>query len=366
MKICIPSKATAPRETLDPSEVTTLVLRPASSTPARRWTRRQWIPAALAGVGGVLFAGREGVLHVQERRQQAAFAGLQEQIRLELIESDRLATQAIRPLKDALQHRLRGCAEAGGAAAPQCGQALGNFWDCFHLIVRMGMDQVKGTNLAASYIAERLGGVLRASAQMQSALQGAQDDLRHALLAQNHQLAVRWMQAAKLLPLGLPGGPALAGVGRLEQQTRGQMARAAVAAGLAGGGVLAAGIHIYLQRGLITRVLGKFARRAAQALGANLALAVADGPLPFGEILALLMDVGFSLWSALDVWHLSRALPGQIADSLCEGLRQCEQEALDHFNQTAAQLLSAASDARQQAAAPILSLQPTQITALAQ
>ena len=56
------------------------------------------------------------------------------------------------------------------------------------------------------------------------------------------------------------------------------------------------------QKGFGSFLKTKFAKSAAKKIGISGALAIADGPLPFGEALALLMNVGWTAWEVLDAY----------------------------------------------------------------
>lgn len=305
-------------------------------------------------------------MQMQERQRQAglalrqaAFARLQALMKTDLTETGRKTAQLIHPIREELQNQLQRLVAQGRASAPQAGDALGGFGSCFHIIVRMGVDMVKGTSQVAEFTTEHLGGVIQSTTRMKSILEASVNGLRHDLDSQNHQIAARWLAAAEKLPDGSIAESLMDGSKRMVVQSieHNINAIAEVSAG-----VLSEGVVIYLQRHLLRRVLGGFARRAAQVLGANLALAVADGPLPFGEAVALLMDIGFSIWTAWDVFWISRELPGKITQNLCEGLYTSQQEALALFDQQAADLLEAANKQRREAAEPVLAMNPAQVT----
>ena len=332
---------------------------PTEGPAARRWTRRQWIPAALCSVTGLLMGGRYAVGEIQAHRQRLAFLRLQDQMRADLVRASAQDTAALAPLRAGLVRRLQAALSAGLAAVPVASAPLGSFADCFHLIVRQGMDSIHGTTSAQDFISARLGPVAEASVQMHAAVDGALGALAHEVSGRSHQLAARWLQSAEQLPMGVPGGGVIQSlalmVGRTDTHVR--EVRTAAVLGLADLGLAA-----LMNRNLLLPVLRRFADRAVNMAGANLALAVADGPLPFGECVALLGDIGFSLWTAWDIFWLSRGLPGRIAQSLREELHAGCDQALAAFDQAAPKLLEAVRQQRQQSAAPLLALRSSTLT----
>ncbi|MBV6501370.1 MAG: hypothetical protein CJBNEKGG_03880 [Prosthecobacter sp.] len=337
-------------------EATCLVISQPAAVPARRWTRRQWLPTALLGFGGCLMVSRHWMTSEQERRRAAALASLREMVKRDLNEAGALAGQMVAPLRSGLETRLQSIINQGCATVSKAGNDLGNFWDCFHLIVRMGLDMVQGSKLADEYIAAKLGAQMQASTLVRSELAGALGSLHHQLSAQAGQLSSRWLEAADIVPAAGSADAIPGAMSTMAVQVRSEMSTFATSSVLGAAGAAAAGIHFYLKRELLEHVLGKFAHEAAKLAGANLGLAVADGPLPFGETVALLMDIGFSIWTAWDVYWLSRELPGKISHCLRDGLLQASAEAMAKFDREAAHLIEAAAEARQKAAAPVLAL----------
>jgi len=70
-----------------------------------------------------------------------------------------------------------------------------------------------------------------------------------------------------------------------------------------------------LMRSLV-RVLGSLAARLGVSWGGAAGLAVADGPLPFGDIIGVTLGVGGTVWSAYDLWQCRVRLPVEITAAL--------------------------------------------------
>lgn len=350
--------ALSPTPAIQENPVLTLTVR-AAAPAARRWNRREFIPFALVSAAGLLAGGGYAVVEIQAHRQRKAFLVLQNQMRRDLVTASAQDTAALAPLRAELARRLQSPLSAGMAAVPQAGAALGSFSDCFHLIVRQGMDVIKGTTSAQDYIAARLGHVTQASVQMQAAADAALGALAHEVSGRSQQLAAHWLHSAEQLPTGAPSGSAMHPIKQMIGDTD------VLIRELRNGVVLGAaelGVAAFLNHKLLLPLLRPFVNRAVSTVGANLALAAADGPLPFGEIIAILMDIGFSLWTAWDVFWLSKQLPGKITHSLREGLQTCHDQTLATFDQAAPKLLEAARQQRQQSAAPVLAIQPNTLT----
>ena len=78
-------------------------------------------------------------------------------------------------------------------------------------------------------------------------------------------------------------------------------------------------------------VIGPIAGKIAAKFGTGAALAAADGPLPFGDAVGVVLAVGGTVWSVHDLLVLRRDLPGSISAALRQAINeyknQCRLEA---------------------------------------
>ena len=78
-------------------------------------------------------------------------------------------------------------------------------------------------------------------------------------------------------------------------------------------------------------VIGPIAGKIAAKFGTGATLAVADGPLPIGDTIGVILAVGGSAWSVHDLLALRRDLPGAISAALRQAIqeywKQCRLEA---------------------------------------
>ena len=83
---------------------------------------------------------------------------------------------------------------------------------------------------------------------------------------------------------------------------------------------------------IVARILGKAAARQAGTMAAGAGAAVADGPLPIGDIIGGIAVVGCTAWTTWDVYKATKILPEKLVHTLygavddCE--RQCREEVL--------------------------------------
>ncbi|MCF7786752.1 MAG: hypothetical protein K9N47_11565 [Prosthecobacter sp.] len=331
----------------------------ASAEPVRLWKRRAFIPGAFACTVTSLLGWRMAVIYDLERRQREAFQKFQGNVRYSLEGATAEDLAGMKQHRASLVRGLQPFYAAALAAVPQASGDLGSFSDCFHIIVRQALDMIKGTSSAQEFITGRLGQVAVASTQMQSLALSELSTLSHKVSGRINKLAADWLQGAEQLPAGAPGGNVMQPVAQMIGSVDGHFRELKNAIGF---GALDVALAATLNHKLLLPVLRGYAERAASAVGANIALAVSDGPLPFGEIVGLLIDIGVGLWTAWDIFWLSRELPGKVAHSLREGLASVYEQALAQYDQQAARILAEAVKARQKAVASLLALNPSQLT----
>lgn len=100
---------------------------------------------------------------------------------------------------------------------------------------------------------------------------------------------------------------------------------------------LDAGVNVALEAycfretvAVVTKVLGKTVVRQAGTMAAGAGASVADGPLPIGDCLAVVVVTGSAVWTAVDVYQATKTLPRDLARILeettdvCAG--QCRRE----------------------------------------
>lgn len=331
----------------------------APTPPARLWKRRAFIPGAFACTVTSLLGWRMALIYNLERRQREAFQKFQGNVRYSLDGATAEDLAGMKQHRTSLVRGLQPRYDAALAAVPQVSNDLGSFSDCFHIIVRQAVDMIKGTSSAQEFITGRLGQVAVASTQMQSLALSEFSTLSHEVSGRMNKLASEWLQGAEQLPAGAPGGNVMQPVAQMIGSVDGHFRELKNAISF---GALDVALAVFLNHKLLLPLLRGYAERAASVVGANIALAVSDGPLPFGEIVGLFIDIGVGVWTAWDIFWLSRELPGKVGQSLREGLVNIHEQALAQYDQQAARILSEAVTMRQKAAAPLLALKPAQLT----
>ena len=72
-----------------------------------------------------------------------------------------------------------------------------------------------------------------------------------------------------------------------------------------------------------TSVLGAISSRLAAAYGTGAACAVADGPFPIGDTIAVLLATGGTAWCAYDLWQAKAQLHSELTAVLLQSIDSC-------------------------------------------
>jgi hypothetical protein len=97
----------------------------------------------------------------------------------------------------------------------------------------------------------------------------------------------------------------------------------AKAAAYAAGGLALEAVFIRSTLASLNSVLGAIAVRLSSAYGGGAACAVADGPLPIGDIIGLVLATGGTIWSISDLCEVKKQLPRELSETLYQSIREC-------------------------------------------
>ena len=109
-------------------------------------------------------------------------------------------------------------------------------------------------------------------------------------------------------------------------------------------GLAISGFLVKATWGQITRVLGPIARLLGVTTGLALGSAAADGPLPIGDAIALVLEVGGASWCAYDLYHAQVTLRDDVGRELRNALAQYRGELLELGKKRSVALLKAYND----------------------
>jgi hypothetical protein len=75
---------------------------------------------------------------------------------------------------------------------------------------------------------------------------------------------------------------------------------------------------------MLGSVLGSVVSRLTAALGGGTACAAADGPLPVGDIVGIVLATGGTAWSGYDLWKAHEQLPVELTALLKQAINDCQ------------------------------------------
>ncbi len=77
---------------------------------------------------------------------------------------------------------------------------------------------------------------------------------------------------------------------------------------------------------VVSRILGNAAGKLIAAGGGGAACAVADGPLPIGDIAGAAIAAGGAIWTAWDIYQAKKVIPREMRRTLEESVRKCRSD----------------------------------------
>ncbi len=210
---------------------------------------------------------------------------------------------------------------------------FGTFSRCTDLFKTIVVDRIKGGDRTGASIKSDL------EADFYRGLYEARDRVHECLgsflrNAESEREAFKVGLEAELDSAALPGDDAykalLEECGERIEQKKDALKWGQIDAGIAG--VIEA-VCIRQTVAAVGRLLGKAAARQAGTMAAGAAGAVADGPLPVGDVIGGLAVVGCTAWSAADVYKAAKVLPAELRSALETATRDCERQTLTEAKQ---------------------------------
>jgi hypothetical protein len=98
---------------------------------------------------------------------------------------------------------------------------------------------------------------------------------------------------------------------------------AAVASVYAASGLMLEAVFLKSTVKAFTSVLGAISSRLAAAYGTSAVCAVADGPFPIGDTIAVLLATGSTAWCAYDLWQAKVQLHSELTAVLLQSIDNC-------------------------------------------
>ena len=100
---------------------------------------------------------------------------------------------------------------------------------------------------------------------------------------------------------------------------------AVVASAYAASGLMLEAVFLKSTVKAFTSVLGAISSRLAAAYGTSAVCAVADGPFPIGDTIAVLLATGSTAWCAYDLWQAKVQLHSELTAVLLQSIDNCRE-----------------------------------------
>ena len=91
----------------------------------------------------------------------------------------------------------------------------------------------------------------------------------------------------------------------------------------------------------VSKIFGRAVARMSVSATAGGCLALADGPLPIGDIIGGALVVGGTIWTAWDVYQGTKVLPRELEGSLYAGVDKCEKYSVEEALAAGRKILNA-------------------------
>ena len=234
--------------------------------------------------------------------------------------------------------------DAVRAGVPGVAAKFGAFSRCKDLFTSIVSDKMKGGHKTEEGIRRDL------EADYYRGLYAARDAVEGCLEtfvrnAEGARMAFKLELEAELDSVVLPGDDAyktiLVECGDKIEQKKAALLEGQLDAGLA---AIIEAVCIRQTIAAVTKILGRTAVRQAGTMVAGGGAALADGPLPFLDILAGVAIAGCTLWSAYDVYKATCILPEKLRNTLMSATNKCEAHTLKEVKESGEKIYSAFCD----------------------
>ena len=75
----------------------------------------------------------------------------------------------------------------------------------------------------------------------------------------------------------------------------------------------------------VTSTFGGIVARLSATFGSGAVCAAADGPYPFGDVVAVVLAAGGTAWSTYDLYEARKHLPAELTALLLSVIRDCQE-----------------------------------------
>lgn len=279
-----------------------------------------------------------GISWQQQLAQQAREAALSkkadEEARLKKLHADLAASLASATAEDAafvaaektrVRKQLSQLLLETEAAAVPVAQEIASMRGLTTLLIYMAKDQVQSTQSADENLNKAMAPYSDKLILMEAEASRSVGSLQHELNSRSNALAAQMLTSIQQAhaTAGLSGDFSKERLKPIIKDVKNESIKAGATAA-------ALPLDLMVVKSFAKAPLRKILARGVALTGSNAALAVADGPLPVGEVAAILLDAGFTAWTAWEIYHLSVKFPEECQTELKSGARKHHDELCTH------------------------------------
>lgn len=212
---------------------------------------------------------------------------------------------------------------------PAVADSFGTFSRCKRIVCDCVLDKMKGGNRTSENIKRDLEqdyytGLYDARDRVIGCLETLRSDLDAA--RGQFEASLKYTLAEEKLPGDDSYQAFLVDCGERIEAKKAELSDAQLTAGIA---VAIEAVLIRETVATVSKCFAKCVARQSAAMAGGAAVAVADGPFPFGDILGGVAVAGTTAWTCYDVYKASKVIPGELRNTLTEVTRDSEKQCLD-------------------------------------
>ena len=214
---------------------------------------------------------------------------------------------------------------------PRVVDKFGTFSRCKDLLVTLVRDKMDNRSRTANSLKHDL------EANFYRELYDAHDKVNACLVsflknAEAERLAFRHELEVELDSIELPGDEAFRNIltdgGERIEKCKRELAEGQIVAAIS---AIIEATCVRVTVSTIAKILGRAAARMAGSMAVGAGTAVADGPLPIGDIIGCGVVLGSTCWTAYDIWQATEVLPNELDKALRAVANDCETKTVSDY-----------------------------------
>lgn len=237
------------------------------------------------------------------------------------------------------------CAEFGRVreGVPCVADSFGTFSRCKRMVCDCVLDKMRGGNRTSENIRRDLeqdyyAGLYAARDRVIGCLGTLRANLDHA--REQFEASLKGELSGEALPGDDAYKAFLADCGERIETKKAELSDAQLTAGIA---VAIEAVLIRETVATVSKCFAKSVARQTAAMAGGAATALADGPLPIGDIIGGVAVVGTTAWTCYDVYKASKVVPGELRSVLNNVTSDCEKQCLEEVRAAGERALEAYS-----------------------